>query len=196
MTVWYVRSFHGFVKQKVQALDFTIKTHLCRGTPTCQVTLWLSHFSVNHEYWLLLIIIIFSREQVFRNTNLLYCLKLKCYYQNDRMDRGIISWFRPQNSFTWRNVTKKIPKVEFPLFKLLYGWVISLWIMNNDYFFLFLLISWNIPPPLPRHVTPAWYGGGGGGSPPPGWCGGAGGGYTPLGWCGGGGGRRTKRNDL
>ena len=33
-----------------------------------------------------------------------------------------------------------------PLSKLLYGWVISLWIMNNDYFFLFLLISWNIPP--------------------------------------------------
>ena len=27
-----------------------------------------------------------------------------------------------------------------PLVKLPYGWIISLWIMNNDYFFLFLLI--------------------------------------------------------
>ena len=29
-----------------------------------------------------------------KNTYLLYCLKSKCYYQNDRMVREIISWFR------------------------------------------------------------------------------------------------------
>ena len=89
------------------------------------------------------------------------------------MVREIISWFHQKRGPGIVCYHKKSFCYGAPLFKLPYGWVISLWIMNNDYFFLFLLISWNIPPPLPRHVTPAWCGGGGGGSPPPGWCGGA-----------------------
>ena len=83
MTVWYVRSYHGFVKKEVRALYFTIKTNFL-GVPQ--------------------------------------------------------------------------------LFKLPYGWVISLWIMNNDYFFLFLEISLPLSPATwPRPDAAA----AGGGHPPP-----------------------------
>ena len=33
MTVWYVRSFHGFIKQVLRTLYFTIPNHFCLGYP-------------------------------------------------------------------------------------------------------------------------------------------------------------------
>ena len=41
-------------------------------------------------------------------------------YGNVPMVRGIISCFWRKARFCWQNVTKKIPRVDFPLFKLMY----------------------------------------------------------------------------
>ena len=41
-------------------------------------------------------------------------------YGNVPMVRGIISCFRRKTWFCWQNVTKKILRVDFPLFKLMY----------------------------------------------------------------------------
>ena len=72
----------------------------------------------------------------FLETSLSCMFLTKCSGQNDRIDRGIISRFRRNNAFSWRNVTKKRIRVGFPLSQLLYNWCISSCMRNTDTFIL------------------------------------------------------------
>ena len=77
-------------------------------------------------------------KRVFLTQSYVYMYGPKCHYQTDRMDRGSILRLRETNSGPWKHVSNKIPEVDFQLFKLPCNWFVSLWMMNNYNFFLFV----------------------------------------------------------
>ena len=94
--------------------------HICKVPYKVSKTGKTRHFKLYGTLFFMNIVylLVFSRNRVFPKSYLLYCLKSKCYYQNDRMVREIISWFRQKrgpgivcyhrNSFCWGTPTFQV----------------------------------------------------------------------------------------
>ena len=60
----------------------------------------------------------FCKKRCSEKSTYVCMYRSKGYYQNDRMVREKRLRFQGKFSFWWRNVTNKIPEVDFPLSKL------------------------------------------------------------------------------
>ena len=82
----------------------------------------------------------------FKTVSLSSMFETKCYRQNDRIDRGIISRFRRNNNFLGNTLLTQ-SNADSPLFNCLYNWFISSNMRNTDKFVLDLFCS--SPPRYP-----------------------------------------------
>ena len=76
-------------------------------------------------------IFLFLRKYGFAKNVFFYMYRSKCYYQTDRMDRGIISRFQRGELISLGNsLPNTMSNVGSSLFMCLYNWCVSLWVNN------------------------------------------------------------------